>query len=145
MAGHTPRVSHSFPPRAVNRLSGRTALHTSNYRVRWWQLSPLRGSVPEEPGGVSHRTGPSRGIVKRTTPLPFSHCPQQTFPHPRSILCPTRVHLDLVPRHYRNDQELEVNFTSKPKAGFVVYLPLYFLQQLAQRLTHRRCWIPESR
>lgn len=46
-----------------------------------------------------------------------------------------RVHLDLVPRHDRCDQELQANFTSRLKAGPVVYLPLYFLQQLTQCLT----------
>lgn len=52
---------------------------------------------------------------------------------------PMRVHLDLVPGHYGSDQELWTHRTFRLKAGSVVYLPLNFLQQLTQRLTHRRC------
>lgn len=57
--------------------------------------------------------------------LPISQCPQQLLRSPRSLLPPHELHLDLVPSHFRSDQELKAHLNSR-LTGSAVNLPLDF-------------------
>lgn len=146
----TPHVSYSFLPTAVKRQSDRTAVHTGTCSQTTTEVTvrtPEGGNwkhvqdLGELYTGGGLLAGSSRGPPSchySTVHKQFSNTSAASFP-------PPRAHLDLVPRHQRSDQELQANFTFKLKAGSVVYLPLNFLQQLAQRLTQKCCWIPGSK
>lgn len=145
--GHTPWVNHSFLPRAVNRLSHRTAVHTAtqSHSNSWGDSETLTGSVTEGLGGALPRWGPFSWIFKRTTQLPVFHCPQRILhylgselPAPRGSIWTLSPGIIGVIRNCR-----------------LLLLPiwrqvLWFIYrctflQLAQHLTHRRCWIPGSK